>query len=66
MNPGGTWNGLKIQNYSGEEEAGTFITGPPVAPGRVRVKISTQCPGGHSQSPRLVGYSEIIVVNPEP
>ena len=66
VNPGGTWNGLAIQSYGDDEEAGAFVAGIPVAPGRVRVKISTQCPGGFSQSPRLVGYSEIIVVNPQP
>lgn len=66
VNPGGTWNGLAIQSYGDDQEAGAFVAGTPVAPGRVRVKISTQCPGGFSQSPRLVGYSEIIVVNPGP
>ena len=64
VKPGGTWNGLAIQSYGDDQEAGAFVAGTPVAPGRVRVKVSTQCPGGFSQSPRLVGYSEIIVVNP--
>ena len=66
INPGGTWNGLEIQSYGDDREAGAFVSGTPVAPGRVRVEISTQCPGGSSQDPRLVGYSEIIVVAPEP
>lgn len=66
VNPGGTWNGLAIQSYGDDQEAGAFVAGTPVAPGRVRIKISTQCPGGFSQVPRLVGYSEIIVVNLRP
>ena len=68
VNPGGIWNGLEIGSYGDDKggEYGVYFSGTPVAPGRVRVEISTQCPGGSSQDPRLVGYSEIIVVAPEP
>ena len=65
INPGGTWNGLKIGLYGGDEETGAYVTGTPVAPGRVRVEISTLCPDGNPQDPLRVGYSEIIVVAPD-
>ena len=65
INPGGTWNGLKIGLYGDDEETGAYVTGTPVAPGRVRVEISTLCPDGNPQDPLRVGYSEIIVVAPD-
>ena len=66
MNPGGEWNGLELVGYSNAKtgERGVQVTGTPTVAGRVLVRITTQCPGGRSQEPRFVGYSEIIVVDP--
>ena len=68
VNPEGLWNGLNVIGFGvfpGGPD-GVLVKGIPSAPGRVRVEITTQCPGGDAQEPRLVGYSEIIVVEPEP
>ncbi len=66
VNPGGTWNGLKLQSFSNVQtgESGMRVKGTPIVAGRVRVEIMTRCPGGDAQETRIVGYSEIIVVDP--
>lgn len=66
VNPGGTWNGLKLQGFSNVKTGvtGTLVRGTPTLVGRVRVTITTRCPGGYAQEPRFVGYSEVIVVDP--
>ena len=65
VNPGGTWNGINLLGFSGGPGVtGILVRGTPTLAGRVRVEITTKCPGGYSQEPRFVGYSEIIVVDP--
>lgn len=66
VNPGGTWNGLKLLGFSNVRTGGSgiLIRGTPTVAGRVRVEVTTRCPGGYSQERRTVGYSEIIVVDP--
>ncbi len=64
VNPGGTWNGLRIFGFSGASgRGGMILQGTPTQEGRVRIRITTLCPDGYAQEPRLVGYSEIIVVD---
>lgn len=63
ISSGGTWNGIEIVGFSNGEH-GSVISGTPTTAGRVRVEVTTKCPGGSSQEPRLVGYSEVIVVDP--
>ncbi len=60
---GKVWNGIEIAGFSNGEH-GSYISGTPTTAGRVRVEVTTKCPGGSSQEPRLVGYSEVIVVDP--
>ena len=66
VNPGGTWNGLKLLGFSNVRtgEGGILVQGTPTLAGRVRVEVTTRCPGGYAQEPRVIGYSEIIVVDP--
>lgn len=64
INAGGYWNGIALAHYSGVGESGMIVYGTPTVPGRVRVKVTTQCPEGVDQEPRFVGYSEIVVVDP--
>ena len=65
VNPGGEWNGLSLSGFSGfDGEYGSFVKGTPTVAGRVRVKVTTKCPGGSDQEPRLVGWSEVIVRDP--
>ena len=69
ISAGGSWNGVSLMGYSRYEdgevvETGAYVHGTPTVAGRVRVEVTTRCPGGYSQEPRLVGYSEIIVVDP--
>ena len=65
INPGGEWNGLSLSSYGGGGESGVSVSGTPTAAGRVRVEVSTKCPGGEAQADRLVGYSEVVVVAPD-
>ena len=71
VNAGGNWNGLELVGFSSYSAggqilgSGTVVEGTPTLKGRVRVKVMTRCPGGKSQEPRFVGYSEIIVVDPD-
>ena len=60
VNAGGTWNGIRLLSGTG----GTFIRGTPTQAGRVRVEVTNKCHGGFSEERKLVGYSEIIVVDP--
>lgn len=64
INAGGYWNGITLAQFSGSGEGGMIVYGTPTVPGRVRVKVTTQCPEGVDQEPRFVGYSEIVVVDP--
>lgn len=65
VNPGGTWNGINLLGFSGGPGvSGMYVRGTPTLVGRVRVEITTKCPGGYAQEPRFAGYSEIIVVDP--
>ena len=66
VNPGGTWNGIKISGYTNllTGEGRALVLGTATVAGRVRVEITTRCPGGYPQEPQFVGYSEIIVVDP--
>lgn len=65
INPGGTWNGINLLGFSGGSgRTGILLRGTPTVAGRVRVEITTRCPGGYAQEPRFAGYSEIIVVDP--
>lgn len=66
VNPGGEWNGLELVGYSNAKtgERGVQVTGTPTVAGRVLVRVTTKCPGGRSQEPRFVGYSEVIVIDP--
>ena len=67
INPGGEWNGLSLSGFSSfsdDGDYGSFVKVTPTVPGRVRVKVTTLYPGGYSQEERLVGYSEIVVVDP--
>ena len=68
INAGGEWNGLSltgIHNISDDSDYGVFVDGTPTVAGRVRVKVTTKCPGGSDQEPRLVGWSEVIVRDPQ-
>lgn len=66
VNPHGTWNGITLGGYTDLQtgEGKVRVFGTPTVPGRIRVEITTRCPGGHAQEPQVVGYSEIIVVDP--
>ena len=63
---GSVWSGLWLTRLVNEEHLpnGWFVRGIPVASGRARVQITTQCPGGQFQEPQIAGYSEIVVVDP--
>jgi len=68
VNPGGEWNGLSLStliSFSDDSEYRAFIKGTPTVAGRVRVKVTTKCPGGFAQAPTFVGYSEVIVRDPQ-
>jgi hypothetical protein len=67
INPGGTWNGLKLSTFTGPSETGLFVGGTPTMVGRVRVRLelTNACPEAPSHRPHFVGYSEVIVVDPE-
>ena len=66
VNPGGTWNGISLLGFSGKPGVtGMLVRGTPTLAGRVRVEVTTKCPGGESQKPQFVGYSEIVVVDPD-
>ena len=65
IGPGSTWNGLTVGGFSNETESVVRVSGTPTVAGRVRVKVTTQCPGGYTQEPRLVGYAEVIVRDPQ-
>ena len=67
INPGGAWNGLRLIAFGGPREHGLVVAGTPAKVGRVRVRleVTDNCPGAPSHKPQFVGYSEIIVVDPE-
>lgn len=63
INTGGYWNGITLSPYIGSGVGGMLVHGTPTSVGRVRVRVTTQCPEGVGQEPRFVGYSEIIVAD---
>lgn len=65
VSAGGEWNGLSLVGFSGFDGGyGSVVEGTPTVTGRVRVKVTTKCPGGSDQQPKLVGWSEVIVIDP--
>lgn len=64
------WNGLSllpildVQDLSTVRDWAVLVVGTPRVAGRVLVEVTTLCPGGQRQSPRLLGYGEIVVVDP--
>ena len=66
VNAGGFWNGLRLVSFSDVRtgEGGMSVTGTPTAAGRVRVRVLTHCYVEEDEEPTLLGYSEIIVVDP--
>ena len=66
VNAGGFWNGLRLSQFSSARtsEGGMLVTGTPTVPGRVRVRVLSYCDVDDDEEPRLVGYSEVIVVDP--
>ena len=70
INAGGEWNGLSLLGFSSQEDgqitnSGTWVIGTPTIAGRVLVRVISHCPGGFAQEPSLVGYSEVIVREPD-
>ncbi len=66
VGPGESWNGIMVPASMGHgaPQGRAVVVGTPKAVGRVRVEIMTKCPGVTDQEYRLLGHSEIIVVDP--
>ena len=66
-----TWNGVYAQqNYLYDASGGIvgseiLLRGTPSQVGRVLLEVTTRCPGGLIQEPRLLGFVEIIVEDPD-
>ncbi len=70
ISAGGEWNGLSLEGFTAEEDgqitnSGTWVIGTPTIAGRVLVRVISYCPGGFAQEPSLLGYSEVIVRDPD-
>lgn len=62
----GFWNGLELSGFSNtyDGEGGMMVKGTPTVAGRVRVKVLSFCDVADGEEPIFLGYSEIIVVDP--
>ena len=56
------WNGLTLETSGGKAGISRRVVGTPTQLGRIRVEVTTKCPGGDSQEPTVVGFTDIEVV----